>query len=146
MKKIRVRSRDVAEPADGLWSNCLRVGDTVYISGLTARAKDGTTIEGDGEYEQARGIFGKMRSLVEAAGGCMDDVVKMTIFVTRIANNVEVWKARKEVFTGDFPACSLVEVSALAKPEILVEIEAIAHIGAAPKALAGSDVLGIPPA
>jgi 2-iminobutanoate/2-iminopropanoate deaminase len=53
----------------------------------------------------------------------------MTIFVTDIANNSLVWKARKEFFTGDFPACSLVEVSALAKPEIRVEIEAVAHVG-----------------
>ena len=59
----------------------------------------------------------------------MDDVVKMTIFVTSIAKNTEVWRARSEFFNGDFPACSLVEASSLAKPEILVEIEAIAHLG-----------------
>lgn len=133
MSKVRVRSPQVAEPADGMWSNCLRVGNMVYVSGLTARATDGVTIEGADEYRQSQVIFGKMKHLLEAAGGCMDDIVKLTIFVTRIASNVEVWKARREVFSGDFPACSLVEVSALAKPEILVEIEAIAHLGAAPR-------------
>ena len=67
--------------------------------------------------------------MVEAAGGAMADVVKVTIYVTNIKNNTKVWAARREFFTGDFPASTLVEVSALAAPEILVEIEAIAHIG-----------------
>ena len=129
MKKQRILAPTVAEPSAGMWSNCLRVGDLVYVSGMTARAPDGQTILGADEYAQAQVIFGKIRDLVVAAGGVMDDVVKMTIFVTNINHNALVWKARKEFFSGDFPACSLVEVSSLAKPEILVEIEAIGHIG-----------------
>ena len=81
------------------------------------------------EYEQAKQIFGKIKGMVEAAGGTMADVVKVTIYVTDIKNNTKVWAARREFFTGNFPASTLVEVSALAAPEILVEIEAIAHIG-----------------
>ena len=129
MKKERFSSPHVAEPAPGMWSNCLRVGETVYVSGMTARAMDGETLLGSDEYEQSKVVFTKIRNLVEAAGGRMDDVVKMTVFVTDIAKNREVWRARKEFFSGDFPACSLVEVSKLAKPEILVEIEAIAQLG-----------------
>ncbi|WP_147149087.1 RidA family protein [Reyranella soli] len=129
MKRQRIFSKHVAEPKPRLWSNCLRVGDVAYVSGMTARAKDGDTVLGDDEYEQSKVIFGKIRDLVEAAGGKMDDVVKMTIFVTNIVKNTEVWRARSEFFNGDFPACSLVEVSNLAKPSILVEIEAIAHLG-----------------
>lgn len=128
VKKQRIFSDQVTEPKPRLWSNCLRIGDIAYVSGMTARARDGETVVG-GEYEQSKVIFDKIRNLVEAAGGKMDDVVKMTIFVTNIAKNTEVWRARSEYFTGDFPACSLVEVSGLAKPEILVEIEAIAHLG-----------------
>ena len=71
--------------------------------------------------------------MVEAAGGLMADVIKVTIYVTNIANNTKVWKARAEFFKGNFPASTLVEVSALAAPEILVEIEAIAHIGKGPR-------------
>lgn len=129
MKKQRIVSEHVAEPKPRLWSNCVRVGDAVYVSGMTARAKDGETLLGDDEYEQSKVVFDKIEKLVEAAGGTMNDVVKMTIFVTNIAKNTEVWRARSEFFSGDFPACSLVEVSNLAKPEILVEIEAIAHLG-----------------
>ncbi len=129
MSRRRVSSPAVAEAAPGLWSNAIRVGDVLYISGTTARGRDGQTIEGEGEYEQTRTIFTKMRHLIEAAGGTMNDLVKMTIFVTDISQNTEVWRARREFFTGDFPTSTLVEISRLAKPEIKVEIEAIAHIG-----------------
>lgn len=127
--KQRVVSPEVNEPPPQLWSNCLKVGDIAYVSGMTSRGADRETVLGDSEYEQARVVFGKIRDLVSAAGGVMDDVVKMTIFVTRIDRNTEVWRARKEFFAGDFPACTLVQVAALAKPEILLEIEAVAHIG-----------------
>lgn len=123
----RVISPAVAEPPPERWSNCLVVDGVAYVSGMTART--GTTVAGNDEYEQAKVIFGKIKSLVEAAGGAMSDVVKITVFVTEISNNTKVWAARREFFTGDFPASTLVEVSALAAPEILVEIEAVAHLG-----------------
>jgi 2-iminobutanoate/2-iminopropanoate deaminase len=128
-KKNRILSAKVGEPAEGMWSNCLRIDDLIFVSGLTARGLDGKTIEGENEYEQSQVIFTKIKNLVEEAGAQMDDVVKMTIYVTNMAENHHVWKARKEFFTGDFPACTLVEVSALANPQILVEIEAIAIAG-----------------
>lgn len=128
-KKNRILSAKVGEPAEGMWSNCLRIDDLIFVSGLTARGLDGKTIEGENEYEQSQVIFTKIKNLVEAAGAQMDDVVKMTIYVTNMAENHQVWQARKEFFTGDFPACTLVEVSALANPQILVEIEAIAIAG-----------------
>jgi 2-iminobutanoate/2-iminopropanoate deaminase len=126
----RVTSPDVAEAKAGLWSNCLVVNDIAYVSGLTARGADFVSIQGSDEYAQSKIIFDKIKSLLEAAGGSMADVVKLTIFVTNIVNREKVWAARREFFHGDFPAASLVEVSALATPEILVEIEAIAHLGA----------------
>jgi 2-iminobutanoate/2-iminopropanoate deaminase len=130
MKIERVTSPHVAEPPPGRWSNALRVGETLFISGTVSRANDGKTIEGRDEYEQAKVIFGKIRHLVEAAGGGMADIVKITIFVVNIKNNTEVWHARQEFFSGDFPCSTLVEVRSLATPEILVEIEAIACIDA----------------
>jgi enamine deaminase RidA (YjgF/YER057c/UK114 family) len=130
MKIERVSSPQVAEPPPGRWSNALRVGDMLFISGMVSRAADGTTIQGADEYEQAKIIFGKIRHLVAAAGGAMSDVVKVTIYVVNIKNNTEVWRARQEFFTGDFPCSTLVEVRSLATPEILVEIEAVAFIGA----------------
>jgi enamine deaminase RidA (YjgF/YER057c/UK114 family) len=125
----RVTSPEVPEPAPGTWSNCLVVNGVAYLAGLIARGKDGKILDGD-EYEQARMIFAKIKALVEAAGGTMADVVKVTIFVTDITQREKVWRARREVFTGNFPASTLVEVAALAEPAVKVEIEAIAHVGA----------------
>ena len=130
MQIQRVTSSQVTEPPPGRWSNAFRVGDMLFISGTVSRAADGVTIQGSNEYEQAKIIFGKFRHLVEAAGGAMSDVVKMTIYVVNIKKNTEVWRARQEFFTGDFPCSTLVEVRSLATPEILVEVEAIACIGA----------------
>lgn len=125
----RVISPTVAEPPPERWSNCLVADGIAYVSGMTARTGDAKELRGKDEYEQAKIIFGKIKALLEAAGGAMSDVVKITVFVTEIANNTKVWAARREFFTGDFPASTLVEVSALAAPEILVEIEAVAHLG-----------------
>jgi 2-iminobutanoate/2-iminopropanoate deaminase len=126
---MRITSPQVAEPAPGTWSNCLVVNGVAYISGMVARGNDGKVVVGD-EYEQAKLSFAKIRNLVETAGGTMADVVKITIFVTDITQREKVWRARREVFMGDFPASTLVQVAALAEPSIKVEIEAIAHIGA----------------
>ena len=123
----RVTSPDAPEPPPERWSNCLVVDGIAYVSGMVARGAP--NLEKMDEYEQAKVIFAKIKALLEAAGGKMADVVKVTIFLTNIKNNTKVWKARAEFFKGDFPASTLVEVSALAAPEILVEIEAIAHIG-----------------
>ena len=127
----RFTSPKVTEPPPELWSNCIVCDGIAYIAGLTSRNADGVTIDGEDEYEQSKIIFGKHKALIEAAGGKMADFTKLTIFVTRIQNNKQVWKARAEFFKGDFPACSLVEVSNLATPKIYVEIEGIAHIGKA---------------
>jgi 2-iminobutanoate/2-iminopropanoate deaminase len=125
----RVTSAQVPEPAPGTWSNCLVVNGVAYVAGMIARGKDGKIVDGD-EYEQAKAIFAKIRNLVEAAGGSMADVVKVSIFVTDIKQREKVWRARREVFSGDFPASTLVQVAALAEPSVKVEIEAIAHLGA----------------
>ncbi|MGC1439646.1 MAG: RidA family protein [Burkholderiaceae bacterium] len=129
MPITRIKSPAVTEPAPKRWSNCLRAGNQIYIAGLTSRAADGKTIDGDAEYEQTKIIFGKIKNLLEAGGASMNQMVKLTIFVTRIENNAEVWRAREEFFSGDFPTCSLVEVSKLAAPSIYVEIEGIAYVG-----------------
>jgi 2-iminobutanoate/2-iminopropanoate deaminase len=128
MAKIkRVSSPKVPEPAPQTWSNCLVVDGVAYVAGMVARGDDGKTT-GD-EYAQAKAIFAKIQALIEAAGGAMSDVVKVIIYVTDITRREEVWRARREVFTGNFPVSTLVQVAALASPEIKVEIEAIAHIG-----------------
>jgi enamine deaminase RidA (YjgF/YER057c/UK114 family) len=98
------------------------VDRVAYISGMTSR---------DGDvYTQAIAIFGKIRSLVESAGGSMADVVKITCYVIDMNERKSVWQARQEHFSGDFPTATMVQVSALADPAYKVEIDAVAHIGA----------------
>jgi enamine deaminase RidA (YjgF/YER057c/UK114 family) len=128
MKMRAVRSPKVPDPQPQTWSNCKVCGDQVFISGMVARDAGGQ-VAGD-MYAQSARIFEKIRDLMQAAGGAMDDVVKVTIFVTDIRRREEVWRARREFFTGDFPCSTLVEVRALASPEILVEIEAVGFLGA----------------
>lgn len=128
--KQQISSPHVPEPPPQTWSNCLVVGKQLFIAGMTSRTGN-EVIGGTSMYEQARAIFGKIQHLVEAAGGRMDDLAKVVIYVTDITRREEVWKARREVFSGAFPVSTLVEVRALASPELLVEIEAMGVLGAA---------------
>ena len=128
-KQQRIISPNVAEYPPGHWSNFIRVGDAIYLSGFTSRGQDLKTIHGINDaYEQTKVIFTKVKHCLEAAGAKMSDVVNMTIFVTDIAINQEVWRARRE-FTGYFPCSTLVQVAGLGTPEILVEIQVQAHAG-----------------
>jgi 2-iminobutanoate/2-iminopropanoate deaminase len=122
---VRATTPEVPEPAPGTWSNCLVAGGIAYVAGMTASGGDLSD-----EYTQAKAIFAKIRHLVEAAGGSMTDIVSVTIFVTDISQREKVWQARREFFTGNFPASTLVQVAALANPSLKVEINAVAHIGA----------------
>jgi 2-iminobutanoate/2-iminopropanoate deaminase len=130
MPRTKVSVPNVAEAAPGLWSNCIRAGDMLFISGQVARPLEGgKTLVGSNEYEQTKQIFLRIKAICEAAGGSLADIVKMTIYMVDIKNNTEVWRARREFFSGDFPASTLVEVRSLAGPETLVEIETVAYLG-----------------
>ena len=85
----------VAEASPGLWSNCIRAGDFLFIYGQVARPLDGgRTLVGINEYEQAKQIFTRVQCICEGAGGSLEDIVKMTIYMVNIKNNTEVWLAR----------------------------------------------------
>jgi len=130
MPRTRVHVPDLAEAAPGLWSNGIRAGDFLFISGQVARPFAGGAVRADStEYEQTKLIFERIQKICVAAGGHLEDIVKMTIFMVNIKQNTEVWRARREFFSGDFPASTLVEVRSLAGPETLVEIEAVAYLG-----------------
>ncbi len=130
MKKQRIASPLVQEPPPQTWSNCLKIGEHVYVAGMVPDIKDGEPDGGNSMYRQSKAVFAKIKALLEAAGAKVDDVVKINVFVTDIRRREEVWRARREVFTGDFPVSTLIEIRALAHPLVLVEIEAVAIIGA----------------
>ncbi|PYM27865.1 MAG: RidA family protein [Candidatus Rokuibacteriota bacterium] len=129
MKMQRVSSPKLNEPAPGTWSNCRVYGNQVFIAGMTAGDGKGGVL-GDGSvYSLARETFTKIKHLIEAAGGTMNDVIRVDIYVTDIKQREDVWKARREFFSGDFPTSTLVEVRALAIPQLMVEVNAIGFLG-----------------
>ena len=130
MQIKRVTTEHVTEPAPQTWSNCRVVGDHVFISGMTSHDQQGRISGAGSFYGQAQHCFQKIKHLMEAAGGKMNDIVKVNIYVTDIKRREEIWKARREFFTEDFPCSTLVEVSALGLPGMLVEVEAEGFIGA----------------
>ena len=123
----RVISPEVAEPPPGLWSNCLRVEDQVFISGMVAL--NGSEVVGeDDPYAQAVFVFQNLQHLMESAGGNVSGIVSLTIYVTDMRHRPSVLEARRQFFKGDFPCSTLVEVSALIDPKLLVEINAVGFV------------------
>ena len=120
----------VPEPPPGLFSNCLAVGDTIHVSGQHAGGPDGTVTGGGSVVEQTRASLRKIVALVEAAGGGAADIVKLTVYLTEIDRKAEVSAARREFFGDPMPCSTLVGVNALVMPGLLVEIDAIAVLGA----------------
>ncbi|MBI2203445.1 MAG: RidA family protein [Candidatus Rokubacteria bacterium] len=124
----RVSSPHVPEPPPGTFSRAIRVGNQLFVAGMTANSPSG--IEGgDSMYEQTRAVFRKIQHLVEAAGGTMNDIVKMTGFITDIGKRDDYLRARRDFFTADPPASTLVEITALAAPGLIIEVEVMAVIG-----------------
>jgi enamine deaminase RidA (YjgF/YER057c/UK114 family) len=127
--KRRILSDRVAEAPPETFSNAIAVGRTIYVAGQHAGEPDGTIV---GEHDvgaQATRAFEKIAALLEAAGATMDDVVKLGVFLTDVTTRKQVGEARRAFFTGDFPCSTLVGISALAQPGLLVEIDAIAVRG-----------------
>tara|TARA_B100000686_G_scaffold305760_1_gene344513 strand:- start:2536 stop:2940 length:405 start_codon:yes stop_codon:yes gene_type:complete len=110
-------------------SQAQQVGDLIYVSGQVAYNNKRRSVGGNSAYAQSRHVFGRIKALVEAAGAKMDDIVKVTMYTTDMRFQPDIWKARREFFSGDFPCSTLVEVTSLVRPEFLIEIEAIAYVG-----------------
>ena len=130
MKMERVLTPHVAEPGPGLWSNCLRHGNHVCIAGLVAVDGDFKVLAVGDPAEQSRIIFRNIRHYLTEAGGGLGDVIRMRVYLQNLERDRPAFlAARREFFTGDFPCSTLVEVSALVSPEMLVEIDTDAIIG-----------------
>ena len=105
------------------YSRAVRLGNQILVAGTTAVDEHGTVIGPNDPYKQSVFIYQKIERALREAGSSLNDVVRVRTFVTDISRWEEVAKAKGEVFSTIRPAATLVQVSALVNPDLLVEIE-----------------------
>ncbi len=105
------------------YSRAVRVGNIIEVTGTIALDQDGNTVGIDDPYRQTAEIIRIARRILEEAGGRLEDVIRTRMFVTDISQWEAVGRAHREFFGTIRPATTMVEVSALIRPEALVEME-----------------------
>ena len=130
MPKQQIRSDRLRQPS-GVFSHATVIeakGRLVFISGMTARRADGT-IAGVGDIEaQTRQVCENIKAAVEAAGGGMDDICRVDVYIRNMEQFETIHKVRREYFKQPLPASTMVEVVKMTHPDYLIEINAIAVI------------------
>lgn len=110
------------------YSRAVRAGNVVEVTGTTAVNEAGEVLCKDDAYAQSKVIFEKIENALQACDSSLNDVVRTRMFVTDISLNEDIGRAHKEFFAEIMPATTMVEVSKLIDPDMLVEIEATAII------------------
>jgi enamine deaminase RidA (YjgF/YER057c/UK114 family) len=139
----RVSSGAVWEPLVG-YSRAIAAGDFIFVSGSTS-IDGGEFVYPDDAYAQTKQAIANIGSALEALGASLDDVVRTRVYVTDISRWQEYGRAHAEAFGAVMPATSMIEISGLIDPRMLVEVEAIAYkpgLGAGLSAGLGAAGLG----
>lgn len=109
----------------------VKLGDTIYLSGIVAFDGDGNVV-GEGDlYAQSTRVFGNIAEALASCGASMADVVKITAYLTEMSRYGDYGRARGEAFPGGVPASTTIVSPSLVMPSLLVEVEAMAVIGSA---------------
>jgi reactive intermediate/imine deaminase len=129
-RKQAMNPLQVARPFRGYYSNCVRVsaGPLLFIAGQVAWDREGKLVGKGDVKKQAAQALENIRVILEANGATMDDVVKVTVYVTDMKYLDDITEVRMKYFPKDGPASVLVEVSRLVQPDLLIEIEAVAAV------------------
>jgi reactive intermediate/imine deaminase len=112
------------------YTDAVRFGDLLFVSGLAPLDEQGKLIGGDDAAAQTQQVLLNLEKILKAAGAQMADVLKVTVYLTDIADRAKINPVRQEFFGAARPASTLVEVSALAITGMKVEIEAVAGLAA----------------
>jgi len=125
MKKI-VAPKELPKPVG--YSQAVRVGNFLFISGQISEDSKGEIV-GKGNFEkQAKQVFENLRAAVNAEGGSLEDIVKITVHLTDMNNLAKFREIRSEYFKRDYPASTLIEVKNLISKKLLIEVDAIAAL------------------
>tara|TARA_R110002126_G_scaffold16961_17_gene67034 strand:- start:104 stop:508 length:405 start_codon:yes stop_codon:yes gene_type:complete len=129
-KSVGTTPASVAPPMKPHYSNSIRTesGPLLFIAGQVALDADGRLVGADDIRAQATQVLENIRAIVEANGGTMADIAQVTVYVREIEAFNSISDIRESYFPKDGPASAIVEVSALAWPEFLLEIAAVAAL------------------
>ena len=131
MPKKEIQSSDLPKPMrEGAYSAGIEApaGRTVYVSGMVSMDAEGNVV-GEGDIAaQTEQVLQNVRTALLEVGGDLSDIVKVTVFITDMTLYDRIHEVRRRHFSPPYPASSMVEVSALIDPRLLIEIEAVAVI------------------
>lgn len=129
-RRLEIRVDDLNPPISH-YTDAVRFGDMLFISGVAPLDADLNVLGGDDVVEQTRHVFMALEKILEKAGASFSDILKVTVYLTDVNDRGKINSIRKQYFGSTLPASTLIGVNELAIPGMKVEIEAVAGLSKA---------------